>query len=78
MYIQRDIVATKTQNFLPFEPLSSYKIFRTAVTNINTIMRSCTVANIVAHSNQIWSFSTDHRRSAQYQISLKSAQREPR
>jgi hypothetical protein len=61
-------VAMKTQNFLPFVLLSSYKIFRTAIKNINIIMRSCTMADIIANLNQIWSFSTDHRKSAQYQI----------
>jgi len=67
-HVPATFVAMKTQNFLPFVLLPSYKIFRTAVKNMNIITRSCTVADTVAHLNQIWSFSTDPRRSAQYQI----------
>jgi hypothetical protein len=39
-------VAMKTQQWVTFALLSKYKIFRTAVNNINVLKYSCTVPNI--------------------------------
>jgi hypothetical protein len=36
-------IAMETHNCVPFAPLSSYKILRTAVDNIKVLMSSCTV-----------------------------------
>ena len=51
--------AMETQEWVPFTLLPSYKIFRTAINNINILRFSRKVSNIIVHLNKIWCFSTD-------------------
>jgi hypothetical protein len=51
------IVAMKMQQWTPLALLSSYKIFRFAVNNINVLTSSYKVPDFLSDCNQVWSFS---------------------